>query len=81
MRLRKCSLVCLLSGTGILCHAHRRWSWQKRYLPGRGAKELTQDSLFSPKLHPMLVLGGGRPAGLPSKLEFEVTRAPSRWAW
>lgn len=62
VRLRKCSLVCLLSGTGILCRAHRCWSWQKRYLPGRGAKELTQDSLFSPKLHPMLVLGGGSPS-------------------
>ena len=62
MRLRKCSLVCLLSGTGILCRAHRCWSWQKRYLPRRGAKELTQDSLFSPKLLPVLVLGRGSPS-------------------
>lgn len=32
------------------------------WLSGHGAKELTQDSLFSPRLHPVLVFGVGRPS-------------------
>lgn len=35
-------------------------------LSGHGAKELTQDSLFSFRLHPVLAFGVGSPAGLPS---------------
>lgn len=34
-------------------------------LSGRGAKELTQDSLFSPKLYPVLAFGVGRPSRAP----------------
>lgn len=60
-----CSLFCLLSGTGILCRAHQYSRLHKMCLSGRGAKELTQDSLFSPKLYPVLAFGVGRPSRAP----------------
>lgn len=34
----------------------------KMWLSGHGARELTQDSLFSPRLHPVLALGVGLPS-------------------
>lgn len=35
------------------------------WLSGHIAKGLTQDSLFSPKWHPVLACGVGRPSGAP----------------
>ena len=35
------------------------------WLSRHGAKELTQDSLFSPKWHPALAFGVGRPSRAP----------------
>lgn len=52
-------LFCLLAGTGILCCVHQRRRSHKLWLSGHGARELTQDSLFSPKWHPVLAFGVG----------------------